>query len=85
MKKYVFILPVFVFLLSCKTQSNLDDTKIVFNDVLENAISLDAVQLQQGKAYMGQVRKNDSIYVYGNVPQTVIDSVMNARKLENIK
>ena len=83
MKKYLLLSVGCLFFISCKTNATLD--KQLFNeDVLAKSISLDAVQLH-GKTYMGQVRKTDSIYVYGNVPQTVIDSVMNARKLENKK
>ena len=79
MKKYLLLSVGCLFFISCKTNATLD--KQLFNeDVLAKSISLDAVQLQQGMNYMGQVRKTDSIYVYGNVPQTVIDSVMNARK-----
>ena len=85
MKKYAFLFFVGFLVVSCKTQSKFEDKNIVFNNVLDNSFSLDAVQLQQGKNYMGQARKTDSIYVYGNVPQTVIDSVMNVRKLENKK
>lgn len=71
-------------MVSCKTQSKFEDKNIVFNDVLDNSISLDAVQLH-GMNYAGRAYKTDSIYVYGNVPQTIIDSVMNVRKLENKK
>ena len=83
MKKYLLLSVGCLFFISCKTNATLD--KELFNeDVLAKSISLDAVQLY-GKTYMGQARKTDSIYVYGNIPQTVIDSVMNVRKLENKK
>ncbi len=83
MKKYLLLSVGCLFFISCKTNATLD--KQFFNeDVLAKSISLDAVQLH-GKTYMGQFRKTDSIYVYGNVLQAVIDSVMNARKLENKK
>jgi len=84
MTKYVLLSVGCLFFISCKTNATLDKSNFDV-DVLAQSISLDAVQLQQGMNYMGQVRVTDSVYVYGNVPQTVIDSVMNARKLENKK
>ena len=83
MTKYVLLSVGCLFFISCKTNATLDKSNFDV-DVLAQSISLDAVQLH-GKTYMGQVRVTDSVYVYGNVPQTVIDSVMNARKLENKK
>ena len=84
MKKYLLLSVGCLFFISWKTNATLD--KQLFNEnVLAKSISLDAVQLQQGMNYIKKVRKTDSIYVYGNVPQTVIDSVMNVRKLENKK
>lgn len=83
MTKYVLLSVGCLFFISCKTNATLDKSNFDV-DVLAQSISLDAVQLH-GRTHMGQVRVADSVYVYGNVPQTVIDSVMNARKLENKK
>lgn len=84
MKKYAFLFFVGFLVVSCKTQSKFEDKNMVYNNVLENSISLDAVQLH-GMNYAGRAYKTDSIYVYRNAPESVIDWLMNVRKLENKK
>lgn len=78
MTKYILFSVGCLFFISCKTNATLDRSNFDAN-VLAQSISLDAVQLH-GRTYTGQVRATDSIYVYGDVPQTVIDSVMEVRK-----
>lgn len=79
MRKRLFYFNVIMlfFLMSCKTESYMHNKK---DNILNNSISLEAYE-SRGMSYPRLIPKSDSINItiYGNFPQTVIDSILKAR------